>query len=151
MYLVLGGSGVIGRAIATQFGHQGWSVGVHYHQNRVSAREVVAAIQSSNGEARLYQANINNPLQLRNLVQSFLGDYCSLTLLVWAIGVSPSKLLVKTTPEEWEHTLQTNLTGAFHILKETGKIFKKQQDFFSIGFILWDNQLKGNAGYLVKI
>ena len=125
--LVFGGSGVIGRAIATKFGQQGWSVGVHYHQNRTAAEETVAAIQTTEGEARLYQTDINNPSQLKNMFQTFLQDYCSLTLLVWAIGVSPSKLLIKTTSEDWEHVLQTNLTGAFHALRKRDRFLKNNK------------------------
>ena len=147
--LVLGGSGVIGRAVATEFGRQGWSVGVHYHHNCESAEETVAAILATEGDARPYQANVNNEPQRRNLFQSFVQDYGSLKLLVWAIGVAPSKLLVKTTPDEWEHVLQTNLTGAFHVLQEAGQVFKKQQDGAAIfiGSLSGEQGMAGQAAY----
>ena len=140
--LVLGGSGIIGRAIAKEFGQQGWAVGIHYHENRSSAEETAAAIQKAGGVARHYQADVEDPLQIENLFQSFLQDYGSLDLLVWAVGVAPSKLLTKTTSEEWTHTLQTNLTGAFHVLREAGPIFKRQHD----GAVIVLGSLSGEQG-----
>ena len=147
--LIFGGSGVIGCAIAMEFGRQRWSVGIHYCQNHVSAKETVARIQETEGEARPYQADVNHPMQLRNLFQAFKQDYGSLNLLVWAIGVAPSKLLAKTTPDEWEQTLHTNLTGTFHVLKEAGKIFEKQRDgaVILIGSLSGEKGMTGQAAY----
>jgi len=147
--LVFGGSGIIGRAIAKEFGQQRWAVGVHYHQNRTSAEETVAAIQQSDGDARLYQADVEDPSQIEKLFQSFLQNYGSLNLLVWAVGVAPSTLLTKTTSEEWVQTLQTNLTGAFHVLREAGPIFEQQRDgaVIVIGSLSGEQGMTGQAAY----
>jgi 3-oxoacyl-[acyl-carrier protein] reductase len=140
--VVFGGSGIIGRAIAKEFGQQGWAVGVHYHRNHTSAEETVAAIEQSDGNARHYQADVKDPSQIETLFHSFLQDYGSLNLLVWAVGIAPSNLLTKTTSEEWTHTLQTNLTGAFHVLREAGPIFEKQRD----GAVIVLGSLSGEQG-----
>lgn len=147
--LIFGGSGVIGRAIATEFGRQGWSVGIHYHQNRASAEGTAELIHETEGDARLYEADVNDPSKIRNLFQSFIQDYKSLTLLLWAVGVAPSSLLAKTTPEEWGHTLQTNLTGAFQVLKQAGPIFEKQRDgaVILIGSRSGEQGMTGQAAY----
>lgn len=147
--VVFGGSGIIGRAIAKEFGQQGWAVGVHYHRNRSSAEETVAAIKTSDGNARLYQADVSDILQIEKLFQSFVQDYGSLNLLVWTVGVAPSKLLTKTTPEEWVQTLQTNLTGAFHVLREAGSIFEQQRDgaVIVIGSLSGEQGMTGQAAY----
>ena len=70
--VVFGGSGIVGGAIAKEFGQQGWAVGVHYHRNRTSAEETVATIKQSDGNARLYQADVEDPSQIEKLFQSFL-------------------------------------------------------------------------------
>ena len=140
--LVFGGSGFIGRAIAREFGRQEWSVGIHYHRNHFSAEETATAIQETGGKAHLYRADVGDPSQIKKLFQSFLEDYGSLNLLVWAVGIAPIRLLIKTTPEEWMHTLQTNLTGAFHVLRESGPIFEKQRD----GAVILIGSLSGEQG-----
>jgi 3-oxoacyl-[acyl-carrier protein] reductase len=147
--LIMGGSGVIGRAIAMEFGRQGWSVGVHYHHNRASAEKTAATIQETDGNARLYQTDVNDPSQVRNIFQSFLQDHKSLTLLVWAVGIAPATLLAKTTSEAWGQTIQTNLTGAFHVLKEAAPIFERQRDggVVLIGSLSGEYGMAGQAAY----
>ena len=140
--LVFGGSGIIGRAIALKFAQQGWSVGVHYHQNRSLAEEIVGIITTAGGDARHYQADVGDLLQMEKVFLSFVQDHGSLNLLVWAVGVAPSKLLTKTTPEEWVQTLETNLTGAFHVLREAGPIFERQLD----GAVIIVGSLSGEQG-----
>jgi 3-oxoacyl-[acyl-carrier protein] reductase len=140
--LIFGGSGITGDAIARKFGQQGWSAGIHYHRNRVAAEETSSAIQTADGEARLYQANIDNPSEITNVLQSFLEDYGSLNVLLWAVGIAPSKLLSKTSHKEWGHTLRTNLTGAFHVLREAWPLFEQQQD----GTVILIRSLAGEQG-----
>jgi len=140
--LIFGGSGVIGSAIAREFGREGWSVGIHYHRNRVTAEETSSAIQTEDGEARLYQAGVDDPSGIAKVFQSFLQDYGSLNVLVWAVGIASSKLLPKTTAEDWALTLQTNLTGAFHVLREAGPIFERQQE----GAVILVGSLSGEQG-----
>ncbi|MDH5429345.1 MAG: SDR family oxidoreductase [Nitrospirota bacterium] len=147
--LVFGGSGVIGRAIATEFASQGWSVGIHYHHNRKAAEETVATISKTGGDAQIYQANVLDLSQIRTIFHAFLQDHGSLTLLIWAIGVAASKLLLKTTADEWEEAIQTNLTGAFHVLREAGPILEKQQDgtVLLIGSRSGEQGMPGQAAY----
>ena len=147
--LIVGGSGTIGRAIAHEFSQEGWGVGIHYHHNRSSAAESVAVMKTSNDNIRMYQADVINSLEVKNLFQSFLEDYGTLDLLVWAVGVAPSTLLAKTTPDEWEQTLQTNLTGAFHVLREAGPIFKRQRDgaVIVIGSLSGEQGMTGQTAY----
>lgn len=147
--LIFGGSGIIGQAIATEFGQQGWSVGIHYHHNREVAEETAATIQGLGAKARLYQSDVNDPEHITKNFHSFVQDHGSLTLLVWAIGIAPSALLPKTTSDVWNHTIQTNLTGAFHMLKEAAPIFEQQQDgaVILIGSLSGEHGMAGQAAY----
>ena len=43
--LVMGGSGVIGRAICLRFAEANWKIGVHYHCHEQSAREVYSHLE----------------------------------------------------------------------------------------------------------
>ena len=142
--LICGGSGTIGRAIAQEFGRQGWGVGIHYHHNRSAAAASITEMKPCNENIRMYQADVLNSSDIERLFQSFVTDYGSLNLLVWAVGVAPSKLLAKTTPAEWEQTLQTNLTGAFHVLREAGLIFQRQRE----GAVIVIGSLSGEQGMM---
>ncbi len=147
--LICGGSGTIGRAIAHEFARQGWGGGIHYHHNRASAEESMAEIKTFNENVRIYQADVLNSLDIERMFQSFLKDYGTLNLLIWAVGIAPSKLLTKTSPAEWEQTLQINLTGAFHILKEAAPIFNRQRDgaVIVIGSLSGEQGMTGQTAY----
>ncbi len=147
--LICGGSGTIGRIIAHEFAQQGWGVGIHYHHNRSSAEASIADMKAWNENIRMYQADVMSSLEIERLFRSFLEDYGTLDLLIWAVGVAPSKLLAKTTPEEWEQTLQTNLSGAFHVLREAGPIFQRQRDgaVIIIGSLSGEQGMTGQTAY----
>ena len=147
--LICGGSGTIGRTIAHEFGRQGWGVGIHYHHNRSSAAASIAEMKTWNDNVRMYQADVLNSSDIERMFQSFLEDYGTLNLLVWAVGIAPSNLLARTSPAEWEQTLQTNLTGAFHILREAGPIFHQQRDgaVIVIGSLSGEQGMTGQTAY----
>ena len=70
--LVTGSSRGIGRAIAERLARDGWSVALHYAENRAEAERVVASIgPRSQG---LYQADLANPAEATRLFQAALAD-----------------------------------------------------------------------------
>ncbi|MEE8126712.1 MAG: SDR family NAD(P)-dependent oxidoreductase [Nitrospirales bacterium] len=140
--LIFGGSGEIGRAIGQTFGQKGWAVGLHFNQHRSSASETATVINEVGGKAFLYQADVTKSSKVREVFQAFSQTHGSLNVLVWAIGVPSAQLLLKTSSEDWIHTLQTNLTGTFHVLQEAGPIFEKQKD----GAVVLLGSLSGEQG-----
>lgn len=147
--MVFGGSGVIGGAIATVFGHQGWTVGLHYHQHLTAAKKTATVIKEAGGESHLYQADVANSSQIQAIVQKFIQSHHSLNVLVWAVGVGSSKLLLKTSKEDWAHTLHTNLTGAYNVLKAIAPIFEQQKDgaVILVGSLSGEQGVAGQAAY----
>ena len=125
--LVAGGSGVIGQAIAQEFGEHQWHVGVQYNQNYKAAQDTVRFIQTSGGTSTIYQANIQDLAQTQNMVQRFIEEHQQLHALIWAIGISESQLLVRTTSESWHKLMTTNLTGCFQLLKAAAPVFSRQR------------------------
>lgn len=140
--MIFGGSGIIGGAIATTFGQRGWTVGIHYHQHQSAAIETATTIQKAGGKSSLHRANVANPSEVGDTLQNFMQSHSSLNVLVWAIGVSASTLLIKTSRQEWTRALQTNLTGAYHVLKAVGPIFEQQKD----GAVIFVGSLSGEQG-----
>jgi 3-oxoacyl-[acyl-carrier protein] reductase len=147
--MVFGGSGVIGGAIATAFGQQGWTVGIQYHQHQSAARETASTIQKTGGKSSLYQADVAISSQVCDTLQDFMQSHRFLNVLVWAVGVGSSTLVVKISPQEWTRTLQTNLTGAYHVLKAVAPIFEKQKDgaVVLVGSLSGEQGIAGQAAY----
>lgn len=147
--MVFGGSGIIGGAIATVFGCQGWRVGLHYHQHQTVAKETAAAITKAGGKSHLYQADVTNSSQIQTILQEFLQSHHSLNVMVWAVGTGSSKLLVKTSPEDWTRILHTNLTGAYTVLKAIAPIFEQQNNgsVILVGSLSGEQGVAGQAAY----
>lgn len=147
--MVFGGSGIIGGAIATRFGCQGWRVGLHYHQHQTVAKKTAAVITKAGGESHLYQADVTNSSQIQAILRKFIQSYHSLNVIVWAVGMSSSKLLVKTSPEDWTRILHTNLTGAYTVLKAIAPIFEQQNygSVILVGSLSGEQGVTGQAAY----
>lgn len=140
--LVFGASGVIGGAIATAFGQQGWTVGLHYHHHPSAALDRAASIHQAGGHSAVYQADVANASQIYALVEAFMQFHNRLHALIWAVGVGHSALVMKTSSEDWTRTLQINLTGAYHVLKAVAPIFARQKE----GSVVLIGSLSGEQG-----
>jgi len=139
---VAGGSGIIGQAICRYFGDRQWHVGIHYYRNHESANNTAQHIHDVGGTAELYQANIQDYSQCEAMLQTFHEQSHQCNVLIWAIGVSESQLLARTTPESWTTHITTNLTGCFQFLKASGAIFERQHH----GSVILIGSLSGILG-----
>ncbi|UCE62589.1 MAG: SDR family oxidoreductase [Nitrospirota bacterium] len=126
--LVAGGSGIIGRAICQSFGQHGWHIGIHYHHNHEDATRTARFIQERRGTATLLQADCRDFTQVEQMVQTFVAESGRLDALIYSVGVSADRLVVRTTSESWTDQLAVNLTGCFVMLKTIGPILQKQQE-----------------------
>lgn len=125
--LVMGGSGVIGRAICLRFAEANWKVGVHYHRHEQSARNVYSRFAEQGEDGSLLCADIRDPRQVENMIGRFMNHWGRLDALIWAVGRTANAVTVRTTPEQWNALIQANLTGLFFCLRAAGPILHAQE------------------------
>jgi len=123
--LVTGGSRGIGRAICEKLGSLGAMVLVNYANNAAKAEEVVSTIQSAGGKAEALCFDVSNGAQVEAELKAVLKRYDRVDVLVNNAGIAIDSLLVRTKNEDWERTLQTNLSGCFYTAKTLGKAMMK--------------------------
>lgn len=111
--LVTGGSGGIGAATAQALAAEGHLVAVCYGGNRNAAQETVERIATEGGSARPVRLDVTDPTSVDEAFTDVEASYGPVELLVHAAGVVRDKLAVQLKDEDWAHTLDTNLTGAF--------------------------------------
>ncbi len=112
--LVTGASRGIGRAIAEAFAEAGDRVAVHYGRSKELAEEVAASLP---GDGHVVvQADMADPVAVREAVDSAASQLGRLDVLVNNAGIFVAHPPLETTYEEWQEawsrTLATNLTGA---------------------------------------
>ena len=111
--VVTGGSRGVGRAVALAYAREGADVIVNFVSNDQAAKEVVAEIESMGRRAVAVKADVANPADADNLIQTCVDQFGHVDILVNNAGFTRPSLLRKMTEEQWDQVLNVHLKGAF--------------------------------------
>ncbi len=125
--LVTGGSRGIGRACCLKLAREGFLVAVNYRQEEAQALQVVAEIEAAGGKAFALQGDVSVPGEAERLVQAVLAEAGRLDVLVNNAGIARDNLVLRMTDEEFSIVLQTNLVGAFRLIRAALRPMLKQR------------------------
>ena len=109
--LISGGDRGIGAAAARAFWQAGYRVAVLYHTHA----EAAAALEKALPGCTVVQCDVASRASCElafHTVEQALGH---VDVLVSNAGIAQQKLFTDITPEEWQHMLDVNLSGAFHL------------------------------------
>lgn len=126
--IITGATGGLGRTMAHQFGRSGCRIVVHYHQNKEAAASLAADLERLGAEAMRFQADVRSLSEMRSMTEAALKRWDRLDVLIANAAVRKDALLLKTTEEAWDSTLDTNLTGVWNSLKAVGEQFIRQRE-----------------------
>jgi 3-oxoacyl-[acyl-carrier protein] reductase len=115
--LVTGGSRGIGRAIVLRLAGQGADVALTYKGNEAAAAETVAAVEALGRRALAVQGDASQPDTAETVVKAVLEAFGKIDILVNNAGVTRDDLIMRMSPEAWREVLETNLFGAFWMIK----------------------------------
>src|SRR5260370_15084437 len=110
--LITGSGRGIGRTIAVRFAREGAAVLVA-DLNGDLAAAASEEIRASGAEAYSLHLDVTQPEEVEAAVAEITTTFGRLDLLVNNAGVGLTRLLVDTTPEEWDRVVRVNLTGVF--------------------------------------
>ncbi len=115
--LVTGGSRGIGRGIAEGFAAEGARVAVNYRSSEDAADEVVESIENEGGEAIAVQADVSDPEAVEGMVAECEEEFGRIDVLVNNAGLLTQSPLVEMDREQWQDTIDTDLTGTFLVTR----------------------------------
>jgi 3-oxoacyl-[acyl-carrier protein] reductase len=143
--LVTGAGRGIGREIALTLAKNGATVIVNYNGSKQSADEVVAQIQENGGTAEAVQCNVADFAASEAMVKDILAKYKKVDILVNNAGVTRDNLIMRMSEEDYDLVLDTNLKGAFNMIRHLSRSFIKQRGGKIINISSVSGVL-GNAG-----
>ena len=109
--LISGGDRGIGAAAARAFYQAGCRVAVLYHSNA----EAAAALEKELPGITAVQCDVASRASCELAFRTAEQALGRVDVLVSNAGIAQQKLFTDITPEEWQHMLDVNLTGAFHL------------------------------------
>lgn len=112
--LVTGGSRGIGRAICKELSERGATVAINYRQSRLMAEDLSAELSQFEGECEVFQGDVSDRVQARELVHNVLDRFHHVDVLVNNAGITRDRSFRKMTDEDWLAVIETNLNSVFY-------------------------------------
>ncbi len=119
--LVTGASGGIGAEIAIQLAAEGTTVALHYGSNKSSAESTLAKIEAAGGNGKVFQANVADVADIRQLFKEIDEAYGQLDILVNNAGISTLKPMLEVSEAEYDKLWAINTKGYFFCIQEAAR------------------------------
>ncbi|MGQ0815895.1 MAG: 3-oxoacyl-[acyl-carrier-protein] reductase [Gemmatimonadota bacterium] len=144
--LVTGGSRGIGRSISEQLARDGAKVAV---VARDGARAEATAAELAGTGHQGYACDVADSTAVAALVKQVEQDLGALDILVNNAGVTADNLLVRIDDDAWDKVLDTNLKGAFNLIRAAarGMMRRRRGRIINITSIVGLTGNKGQANY----
>lgn len=116
--LVTGADSGIGRAIAIAYAREGADVLLSYLSEHQDAEDTARHVEQAGQRAVLAPGDVAAPQHCRDLVARTVDELGRLDVLVPNAAFQMTHESLEDVPdEEWDHTIATNLTSVFHLVK----------------------------------
>ncbi|MBI4744887.1 MAG: SDR family NAD(P)-dependent oxidoreductase, partial [Actinobacteria bacterium] len=126
--VVTGGSRGIGRAICLRLAKSGSAVVVNFTKDTEKAQNVAEEINKNGGAGSVFQADVSDIQQARDLIEFAVQKFGKIDILVNNAGVTSDSLLIRMKEEEWDKVLSTNLKSVFNCTQPAVKHMIKQRN-----------------------
>lgn len=147
--LVTGGSRGIGRAIALEFATRGATVVFTYAGNEAAAVETIKLLTDQGVKAQAKRFDVSDPAACSACVDEVMREHGQLDVLVNNAGVAIDGLLMRFKDDDWDKTLDTNLKGAFALMRAAARPMMKQKGgaIVNVSSIVGEMGNGGQAAY----
>jgi len=143
--IVTGGGKGIGRAICLQLAADGNDIVVNYAGSQQAAEETAEECRKLGVDAQAFQADVAKEEECSLLADFCLKQFGRIDILVNNAGVTRDNLIMRMGKEDFQKVIDTNLTGAFLMMKAVSRPMMKAH-YGRIISISSVSALTGNPG-----
>ncbi|MEM0516927.1 MULTISPECIES: SDR family oxidoreductase [Aequorivita] len=148
--LITGGTKGIGFGIAEALLKEGVNVAIT--GRNIKTAEAAAKQLNADGNDRAQaiglEADVRNFESQQNAVEQTIAKFGSVDIVIANAGLGHFGSVEELTIEQWQETIDTNLTGPFYSLKASVEQLKKSKGYFiSISSLAGTNFFKGGSAY----
>ena len=144
--VITGGSRGIGAAIAKKLASCGAQIAVIYAGNDKAAMEVCDSCRKDHGvKAEAYRCDVADFQETKETVARIRKDFGTIHILVNNAGITRDGLVMTMKEEDFDAVMDTNLKGAFHMIRHCAGIFLRNREGCIIN-ITSVTGMMGNAG-----
>ncbi|VAW14473.1 3-oxoacyl-[acyl-carrier protein] reductase [hydrothermal vent metagenome] len=122
--LITGGSTGIGAAIADAFAQKGANIAI-VGRNEKAATDKAAALADAGGKARAFACDVARNDEVAAMVAAVHAAFGRIDILVNNAGVATLAPAEDLDLDDWQKTLDVNLTGSFLIAQAVGRLMIK--------------------------
>lgn len=144
--VVTGGSRGIGEAITYKLASMGANIAVIYAGSAEAAENVCTKCREVNGvKAHAYQCDVADFSAVKETVAKIKADFGTVQILVNNAGITRDGLLAMMKEEDFDAVLDTNLKGAFNVIRHMTGLFIRAREGCIVNIASVAGMM-GNAG-----
>ncbi|MCH8246951.1 MAG: 3-oxoacyl-[acyl-carrier-protein] reductase [Bacteroidetes bacterium] len=125
--LITGGSRGIGKSIVKAFAAEGARVAFTYRSSTELATALTESIKKQGAEAMCIQGDAADAEVAEASVSQVLSEWETLDILVNNAGITRDNLMLRSTEEDWNAVLDTNLKSVYNYCKAVYRPMMKQR------------------------
>ena len=125
--LITGGSRGIGKSIVEAFAAEGARVAFTYRSSTELAKALTESIKKQGVEAMCIQGDAADAEVAETSVSRVLSEWETLDILVNNAGITRDNLMLRSTEEDWDAVLDTNLKSVYNYCKAVYRPMMKQR------------------------
>jgi NADP-dependent 3-hydroxy acid dehydrogenase YdfG len=145
---VTGGSKGIGYGIAEALSNLGVKVAITSRKKEEAEKAAKEITSNGKGEVIGLEADVRNFDNQKKAIDEVTQKWGQLDILVANAGVGKFGSIEDLSPEDWQQTIDTNLTGVFYSVKAAVPALKESKGYvFTISSLAGTNFFAGGAAY----
>lgn len=145
---ITGGSKGIGYGIAAALAEMGVNVGITSRHGEEAEKAAKQLSSKGKGQVIGLEADVRSLESQERALSKVIKEFGKLDILVANAGVGHFGSIEELTAEQWQQTIDTNLTGVFYSMKAAVPALKKSKGYiFTISSLAGTNFFAGGSAY----